>query len=247
MRKLVLISIAALLASCAPSLKTVANFEEVAQRIESVAVMPTVFEITKVSAFSGATLTEMQVDVEMEIKKSLELLIDESEYDAAILDVSDQTLASDPEFRQALFSHVEEIAQAFEDASKTKGAIIDVDYTADIDYFADRVDSDYLLFVQGSGWFKTGGARFMAALFATGEPSAGTWLHGFVVDANTSKVIWYNEVFEKNRDPRKPSNILKSCQKLMEPLLGKSAARYDGDDNAIIDRYKHREDAVEDE
>jgi len=105
------------------------------------------------------------------------------------------------------------------------------------------------VFVQGSGWFSTAGAQVMAGvmagLFGTYGDMSGITLEAMLVDTNLGEVLWYNSASTKNKDPRKPRDLLHCAQKLMAPLLGQSALKGDKSrDEVIIQKYRTRLEAA---
>ncbi|HET6348019.1 MAG TPA: hypothetical protein VFH88_02950 [Candidatus Krumholzibacteria bacterium] len=213
------------------------------------AVMPPRFDLQKVGVLSGDLVTEMNHDIEMVIKEAADTVIAASSLSAADLDLSDQVLADHPELRTAIFEQdaaVKKVHTALAGAGKE----IDIKYEGNADPLADAADCDYLVFMEGNGFFSTTGAEVasiaLAALFGGGSPQSGTFLSAFVVDVTRQEVIWYNQVDEKPSDPRKPTNLLGDVKKLFKPLLGKSFVQWDDSrDHEITDRYKERMKAAE--
>jgi len=234
---------------CGASLpKMSGDFADVTREMESVAVMPAHFSLGQVGAFSAQELSELNHDIEIEVGGAFQELVGESRYRLAPLDVSDAALESDPELRAALFEQNQAMAQVFEQLAKSRSKTIDIPYTASLDLLADRSGADQLLFVSGSGFFKTTGRHVkdvgvavVAAAFgfvSSSGPSSGTHLEAILVDANRGKVLWYNAASDQ-KDPRKPSEILQVAQKVSRPLLGVSTLPRDRSrDQELIDKYK---------
>ncbi len=247
----VALGLAALLVNGCSSLpKKAPNFGQIEPQIGTVTVMPPSFNLLKVGAFSGQTVSSITHDIEQEIMWATESIIDWSRYSLIKLDASDQALNQDPKLREAIFAQNEAAKTAFAACAKTSGKKIDVDYEADIDYFADLTGSDYFIFVRGEGFFKTTGAMVkeaaigaaMAVLFGGFGmgPGSATTLEIIVVDAVRGKVIWYNVKQLTEKDPRKPSHLFNSCKAAFEPLLGKIPLKADkSQDDKIIDKYKN--------
>ena len=244
-----------LLVGCAANMpKTVEGFDVIAGKMDKVTVMPPHFTLGEVGAFSEQTVSDMNHDIELEVKRSADALMAESRYAPAPLEAGDSALAADSELRRMLGESTQEIGRIAEGVRNTKGKVIDVPYTGNLDYFSDITNADYLLFLSGSGWFKTGGAKakeaatgiVLAAIFGaapTSSPGSATTLEAFLVDANLGKVIWYNAVSYADRDPRKPRDLLSTSQALMAPLLGKSTIKGDKSrDNELINKYEARLD-----
>src|SRR5262249_40519049 len=120
----------------------------------------------------------------------------------------------------------EAMDDVFKALAKSHDKTIDIPYHANIDLIADRAGAEYLLFLSGSGYFSTTGAKLKGAILAgltgVGSYTSGTNLAGVLVDAKTGKVVWYNAATRQNFDPRKPSQLRKTTQVLAKPLLGQS-------------------------
>ena len=237
---------------CSNLPKRSADFDEVSSEMNELAVLPATFQIQEVGAFSSELESEMNYDIEKEIKKAVKAVIEESQIDLARLDTSDEVLRSAPELRRAIFDHTAAIADAHKAIAESDGKVIDVKYQGNIDAFADLSDCDCFVYVEGTGYFKTGGAVAkdiaLASIFAvlfgsqpTTEATSATTLSGYIIDANRGRVVWYNEKTRAGSDPRKPTHILESVQDLFKPLFGQSKIRWDEDqDNEIIDKYEEQ-------
>ncbi len=235
---------------CSSLPKTAPQFDTIAGEIQAVAVMPSAFAITEVGSFSAQSIAEITHDIEVEVTQAAEQVVGAGTYRLAAIASADEDLAGSPELTQRLGAQYTELSQVDQKLAATKGKTIDLDYAADIDYFADLAGTDHLLFVQGSGWFKTTGAQVkeavvstaLAVLFGGGPgmgPASSTWLKAYLVDAKRGKVVWYNAVNAANSDPRKPSHLSKVCQKLLKPLVGPVRIEVDKSrDEVIIDKYK---------
>lgn len=245
MKRCVLACVAVLAASavigCAALPKHVANYGDVVAKMDRIVVMPAEFTLAKAGVFSSEAQSEMNHDIGMAIQNSVEQLVVESRYKLARLDASDAALALKPELRQRLGENAKAVQAAFSGIQKTKGKVLDVDFRSNLDYFADATGAEYLLMVGGEGWFKSGGTLVASVLLFGAGAGAGstTTLRAMLVDATTGKVVWYNEASKSDKDPRKPSQLMKVAQQLMEPLTGKSNIKPDSShDKDIIEKYK---------
>jgi len=221
--------------------KRIADYDNVTADMNKLVLLPPSFTLEKAGMFTADTQTQMAHDISLWIHDSVEQLIIESRYKLADLDFSDSALTVDPELRRRLGENASALDVSYGKIAETKGEVIDVAFPGDLDYLADRTDSDYLLMVAGSGYFKSGGTRTMEALLLGGNAGAGsaTQMQAMLVDATRGKVLWYNEVFEENKDPRKPSQLMKTAQALLQPVLGKSKLKADNSHDAdIIMKYK---------
>ena len=249
MRGLTLLAPALIVAGCASLPKTSPDFAAVTQEMKTISPLPPTFVLGEVGAFTGQQMSELNHDIEREVDRAMGSLVGESRYRLGALDWSDSALAADAELRTAIFEQHQAIADVFKRLAKSKSKTIDIPYTASLDLIADRTGSDHLLFVTGSGYFKTAGAHVKeavvagvaAALFGVApasDRSSETNLAGILIDTNRGKVVWYNQV-SLAHDPRKPSEILATAQALTKPLLGESKITKDRSrDQVIIDKYK---------
>jgi hypothetical protein len=222
----------ALLASgCASLPKTSADFVEVTKRMDVIAVMPPAFNLTQAGAFTGESVNEINHLIESELLTAAGSLVAESRYKRASFDVSDAVLAQDAELRTALFEQHQAMNDVFKALAKSRAKTIDIPYHANIDLIADRSGAEYLLFLNGSGYFSTTGAKVKGAILAgltgVGRFTSNSMLAGVLVDAKTGKVVWYNVAQRPNYDPRKPSQLMMTAQMLTKPLLGQSQIKQD--------------------
>ena len=248
-RPLILIALVLVVAGCASMPKTSRDFAAVTQEMKAIVPLPASFTLGEVGAFTGQQMSELNHDIEREVERAAGSLVTESRYRLGALDFGDSALAADSELRNAIFEQHQAMADVFTRLAKSKSKTIDIPYTASLDLIADRSGSDHLLFVTGSGYFKTAGAHVKEAVVAgvvgalfgvapSSDPSSTTSLAGILVDANRGKVVWYNRV-SLPYDPRKPSEIMLTAQALTKPLLGKSKIPRDRSrDQVIIDKYK---------
>lgn len=244
---LVLLAAALIGAGCATLPKKSPDFEMVTKEMKAIAIMPASMALTEQGAFTSQSMPELTHDVEREIERTAGSLVGESRYQLGALDVSDSALAADPELRTAIFEQQQGMADVFARLAKSKSKTIDIPYTASLDLIADRAASDHLLFVAGSGSFKSTGAQVkeaviagVAALFG-GTPAASaageTFLAGILVDANRGKVVWYNSG-TRPLDPRMPSSIQTVAKVVTKSLLGPSKLAVDHSrDKEIIKKY----------
>lgn len=236
---------AMLMVGCSKLPKQSQDFDQVSEEMTKVAVMPPSFQLQKVGAFSGDLVSEMNHDIEMVVKEAADSVVEASNLSAVPLDMSDQALTDHPELRAAAFEQEGAVTKTHQSLQNT-GKSIDIKYDGNIDTFADLADCDYFAFIEGNGFFKTGGAQAkeaaLSVLFGGGTgPGSATYLSAFIVDANRGKVVWYNEVNRSDSDPRKRSHLLNSVKELFKPLLGKSTVKWDGSrDEELIDKYKQR-------
>jgi hypothetical protein len=242
-RWIALAAVALMGGGCASLPKTSADFTEVTKRMDVIALMPPSFSLGEMGAFTGQAATEISHDIEVELGTAAGALIAESRYKRATFDLSDSALAGDAELRTAIFEQNQAINQVFKDLSKVHGKTLSLPYRGSIDLIADRTGAEYLLFMSGSGYFKTGGAvvkGFLLGGLAGGlSGNTQTNLAGILVDGKTGRVVWYNAVEIQDRDPRKPSELMQTAQKLTAPLLGKSKLSPDHSrDQVIIDKLR---------
>jgi len=233
------------LLGCANLPKQSTEFDQASKEMTKLAVMPPKFDLQKVGTFSGDLVSEMNHDIEMVVKEAADTVIEASSLSAAVLDVSDESLVAHPELRSAIFEQQAPVEKVHKDLVGT-GKSIDIKYEGNADPFADVADCDYLTFIEGNGFFKTGGAQVKDAVLAglfggSAGPETTTFLSAFIVDVSREKVIWYNEVNRQNSDPRKPSHLLDTVKKLLAPLVGQSAVKWDHSrDEQLIQKYKQR-------
>ena len=242
-RWILLAALALVVGGCASLPKTSAYFAEVTKRMDVIAVMPTAFTLGEQGAFTGQAVTEISHDIEIELNAATGALVNESRFKRAAFDFSDSTLAQDAELRTAIFEQHQAMEGVFKDLAKSKGKVIDIAYRGNVDMIADRAGAEYLLFVSGSGYFATAGAKAKGALLAAlgggVSSTSGTNLAGVLVDAKTGRVVWYNSVGLENHDPRKPSQLMQTTQKLAQQLLGKSRIKPDTSrDRLLIEKLK---------
>ena len=228
---------------CATLPKTSADFGEVTKRMDVIAVMPPAFNLTQAGAFTGETVTEINHEIENELQSAAGSLVAESRYKRASFDFGDAALAQDGELRTALFEQHQAMQDVFKALAKSHKKSIDIPYHANIDLIADRAGAEYLLFLNGSGYFSTAGAKvkglILAGLTGVGSYTSGTSVAGVLVDGKTGKVVWYNAAQRRNFDPRKPSQLMKTTQMLTKPLLGQSKLKPDASrDHVIIDKLE---------
>jgi hypothetical protein len=214
------------LLGCANLPKQSPEFDQASKEMTKLAVMPPKFDMQKVGTFSGDLVSEMNHDIEMVVKEAADTVIEASALSAAALDVSDEALADHPELRSAIFEQQGSV-------EKVHKALVGTGKSIDIKY-------------EGNGFFKTGGAQVKDAVLAglfggSAGPETTTFLSAFIVDVSREKVIWYNEVNRQNSDPRKPTHLLDSVKKLLAPLVGQSAVKWDHSrDEQLIQKYKQR-------
>lgn len=238
-RHWILVSALALLTSgCATLPKTSADFAEVTKRMDIIAVMPPAFNLTQAGAFTGESVNELNHLIENELLMAAGSLVAESRYKRASFDVGDATLAQDADLRTALFEQHQAMEDVFKALAKSHDKTIDIPYHANIDLIADRAGAEYLLFLSGSGYFSTSGAKvkglILAGLTGVSSYTSGSMLAGVLVDAKTGKVVWYNQAERANYDPRKPSQLMMTAQMLTKPLLGQSRIKQDASRDQVI-------------
>jgi len=234
-------------AGCATGPKTSGDFANVTKEMNVITLMPASITLAEEGAFTGQQMPELTHDVEREVERAMGALVRESRYRLGAADFGDSALAADPEMRTAIFEQNQAMADVFGQLAKSRSKTIDIPYSASLDLIADRSGSDHLLFVTGSGSFKSSGAQVKEAVIAGvaallgGTPSVGpvgvTSLAGVLVDANRGKVVWYNHATRES-DPRKPSEIMATAKLLTKPLLGSSKIPPDRSrDQEIIGKY----------
>ena len=231
-------ALALLVGGCATLPKTSADFVEVTKRMDVIAVMPPAFNLTQAGAFTGESVTELNHLIENELLTAAGSLVAESRYKQATFDVGDAALAQDAELRTALFEQNQAMKDVFRALAKSREKTINIPYPANVDLIADRAGAEYLLFLSGSGYFSTTGAKvkgmILAGLTGASSYTSGSMLAGVLVDAKTGKVVWYNEAERLNYDPRKPSQLMMTAQMLTKPLLGQSQIKQDNSRDQVI-------------
>lgn len=259
----VALALAASLAGCAAGPRTIAGFKEITHEIDAIVVMPPTFTLEKVGAWNKIqTVSEMNDDLEMELKKSLEDLVEHSRHDLSRLEAGDSVLAADAGLRADLMAYVEALDAVNQKLAESDKRTIDITFPASLRAMAARTGADYFLFVQGGGWVKTLGALATGIFFDAAvvsvfggnsddesepEPSMSISLHAYLVGANRGKVLWYNFITRENADPRKPSELLTTAERLMIPLLGESDLRPDWNRDKIMKKkYKELEKRLKD-
>jgi hypothetical protein len=226
---------------CAALPKHIANYSDVVAKMDRVVVMPPDFAVEKAGMFTTEAQSELNHDVAMATQRVFEQLVEESRYRLARLNASDSALTLRPELRQRLGENSKAVAAAFTGIMKTKGKVLDVDFRSNLDYFANETGAEHMLMVSGEGWYKSGGTLLAGILlFGAGAATgSSTTLRAMLVDATSGKVLWYNEVTKADKDPRKPSQLMKVAQTLMKPLTGESNLTPDtSHDKDIIEKYK---------
>jgi hypothetical protein len=197
--------------------------------VTELAVMPTHFSAQVVGNTETLPASEWRLYIEAALQTAVENAIDESPIAIKPTGLDVPTIAADPELRSRVFENLTAMRRARK-AIREAERTIDVDFDADVDYFCDLAGCDYLVYVEGSGWYKSEAARatnessfasiLIGVLFpgATESIYAGTELAAYIVDGTRGKVLWYNRVQVFNADPRRPSSLLLCARQLFNPL-----------------------------
>jgi hypothetical protein len=246
--RLSLLGVVAFLASgCSRLPKTISDFPGTSHEIKSVTVMPVSFTLEEAVPFGARDVRdEITREIEAEIKAALEQLVTESRYGLVRLNVPGDAPAAGLASPGVLGRDSVAIAAAVEKIGHARGKSIDVDWPVGPDTLAGSPLASCRLFVLGNGYFTSLGSAVKSALLVgfTGVHTersgfSNTSLFAYLVDARRGKVLWFNREIWDNKDPRKPSHVMKTCQRLMAPLLGKSRIEPDASrDEVIIGKLK---------
>lgn len=195
--------------------------------LTNIGIAPSNFLLREVRSNLTLPVPELTSRVERDLDAAIEQVLREDGINATLLALDDAALDSDPELRRELYEQSIARAEALRAASDFE-RVIDVPYPASVDYLCDRLGTDFILFIEGAGWFsppsqreESGVGVVMLFLFPESAVQiyAGTTLSAFVVDGNHGKVIWYNRVDMTNADPRRPRNLRLVCRDLLRPLF----------------------------
>lgn len=234
LRYTVLLLAVAVLTGCTNTLRTSESFNEERDAIEAIAVMPPQVTYQVRTATSSEAAPEAELEVNAVIQEALERALAGTEITVAPLGLTDSLLMIDQDLALGLTRARESFSLAADSLFRSKDKVVTLTVDPDVGQFADRADSDYLLFARGASYGSSGGAAARDVVVAAaslllfggaGLPQQkGVQLELALVNANTAEVVWYNrnKPGESGFDPLDVESVERLCMKLLKPLTGRS-------------------------
>jgi len=182
------------------------DFKERHKNIRYVSVMPPKVEIYKLTFKGDKEMMFELLDpaVQTSIEEIKKVFIDKG-YTIQELDLSESMLRKDNELKEAVFSINTIFEKTLHDIAKRKRKKFTYELGPEVNIFADMSNADVLIFTREEGYKKTGGEItkdvLKSALIFTATlgavlpiyPASYCLVQSIVVDANSGKVLWYND------------------------------------------------------
>ena len=225
-----LILAVAVLSGCTSTLRTSESFQQERGSIESIAVMPPQVTYQVRTATTTEASPETEREVNAVILQALEQTLADTRIAVAPLGITDSLLAVDQDLALGLTRARESFGSVADSLYSTKAKVLTLTVDPEIGQFADRADSDYLLFARGTSYGSSGGATARDAVVAVASvllfggmaitQQEGLQLEFALVNANTAEVVWYNrnKPDQSGFDPLDVESVGKLCAKLLKPL-----------------------------
>lgn len=218
-----------LLAGCAGTMRTHPDFATHRAKLRAVAVISAEVDFFQRTATINDPKPEFNKEVSNVAKKALENVLAQGQIKVISAGLSDSLLSADQELALSLTRVKQSFAAACDSIARRKKKTLSDVLSPEIGYFADHVQTEYLIFARGSGYQSSGGAKgkdiVMAGLFGSGIQWNGLFLEVALVDGNTGQVLWYNRNTDSdsNYKPRELNSAEELCRKLLKKLIGSAS------------------------
>ena len=218
---------------CASTLRTNPSFAQARKMIKSIGIMPPEFHMFERTPTVNEPKPEFDAEACSNIVNALSEVLKEGDFTPIIVPLSDSVLMADQELALDLTRQKQSFAKACDSAITSRKKNINISVDPDVGIFANLAKTDYLLFVRGTGYQTSGGAKardvavgaISAILFGSyaGSQWTGMVLEIGLVDGNTGELLWYdrNTPDQSNYDARQPKSVKKLCKKILEKLIKK--------------------------
>ncbi|MBN1637726.1 MAG: hypothetical protein JW866_02075 [Ignavibacteriales bacterium] len=226
--KLLIVITIVIICSCTLTVRMDKDFEQERNKINKITVLPPRFEFFE----RGATLNESKPEYLPQINEyivdAINYSLSSANFNVVPNDISDEVLEQNQEMALILSRSYDEYLKLLDKIDDSDKNNLSLSLNPDIGIFADYTDAEHLVFVVGSGYISSEGAKvkdvglscLSGLLFGTGQHSQWSGMHLFiaVVNANSSKIIWFNKNTRgaSDYDPLNPNDVLDLCRWLLK-------------------------------
>jgi len=221
------------ISGCAKPYMMHPEFKQRHKDIRSVSLMPPEVD-AYVLTFKGdkKRLKDLIPVMEKTTLEQLEKILVDKGYEIKKLDLSEKTLAENPELRTSLFHANELFKKALNDISKRKQRKFTYTLGSEVNVFADLADCDILVFVKEEGIKKSAGevakdvakgvvltavCLLVGVIYIPIPQTTATLVHIAIVDSNDGAILWYmNNSSNVNYNPENQKHISKLIKSMIK-------------------------------
>lgn len=220
--------------SCTSTVRLNKDYQNEINNINKITVLPPRFEYFERGATMNETKPEFVSGINENIVNAINENLSRAGYNIVPSDLTEDVLIQNQEMALILTQSYDKFIKSLDEIDNSNKHELEISLIPEIGIFADYTDADYLIYVAGSGYNSSEGAKvkdvglscLTGILFGTASHSqwSGMQLYLAVVNANTSEIIWFNRntASTSDFDPMNYGDIYNLCEMLLrEGITGK--------------------------